>query len=150
MSRTTKLTKEVQDKIVFALRAGNYQETAARYAGIDGATFYRWMSRGAEEETGIYSEFCEAVEKAKAEAEVRDVTLIDKAAKDGSWQAAAWKLERKFPNKWGRVNRTEISGPDGAPVKVDIDAKEALQTKLTEMLQRAQKNAEMLNNADDD
>jgi hypothetical protein len=59
-------------------------------------------------------------------------------------------LERKFPNKWGRVNRTEISGPDGAPVKVDIDAKEALQAKLTEMLERAEKNAELLNNADDD
>jgi hypothetical protein len=89
------------------------------------------MEQGADSESEqIYQEFREAVEKAKAEAEVRDVTLIDKAAKDGSWQAAAWKLERKFPNKWGRVNRTEISGPDGAPVKVDIDAKASLLQKL--------------------
>jgi len=131
MSRQKKLTPEVQDKIVSALRAGNYQETAARYAGIGETTFYRWMEMGEDEEAEeIYREFREAVEKAKADAEVRDVALIDKAAHDGSWQAAAWKLERKFPNKWGRVNRTEISGPDGAPVKVDIDAKASLLQKL--------------------
>jgi hypothetical protein len=148
--RQTKLTPEVQDRIVAALRAGNYQETAAAYAGISRTAFFDWLERGRNEPESIYAVFLDAVEKAKADAEVRDVALIDKAAHDGSWQAAAWKLERKFPQKWGRVNRTEISGPDGAAVKVDIDAKEALQTKLTEMLQRAQKNAEMLNNADDD
>jgi transposase len=128
--RQTKLTPEVQDRIVAALRAGNYQETAARYAGISEDTFYEWLKRGKEEPGSAYSEFSEAVEKAKADAEVRDVALIDKAAHDGSWQAAAWKLERKFPNKWGRVNRTEISGPDGAAVKVDIDAKASLLQKL--------------------
>jgi len=128
--RQSKLTQEVQDRIVAALRAGNYQETAARYAGISEDTFYEWLKRGKEEPGSAYSEFSEAVEKAKADAEVRDVALIDKAAHDGSWQAAAWKLERKFPNKWGRVNRTEISGPDGAPVKVDIDAKASLLQKL--------------------
>jgi transposase len=130
MSRQTKLTPEVQDKIVSALRAGNYQETAANFAGISKPTFYGWLERGRNEPDSIYSVFLDAVEKAKADAEVRDVALIDKAAHDGSWQAAAWKLERKFPQKWGRVNRTEISGPDGAPVKVDIDAKASLLQKL--------------------
>jgi transposase len=130
MGRPTKLNQETHDRIVNAIRAGNYQDTAAAYAGIDEATFYRWMERGREETEGIYCEFRKAVENAKAAAEVRDVALIDRAAQDGSWQAAAWKLERKFPNKWGRVNRTEISGPDGAPVKVEMDAKSALLTKL--------------------
>jgi transposase len=132
MGRPTKLTPEVQDKIVAALRAGNYQETAAMYAGVEARTFYRWMERGESDDADdeIYRQFRQAVEKAKADAEVRDIALIDKAAHDGSWQAAAWKLERKFPNRWGRVNRTEISGPDGAPVKVEMDAKSALLTKL--------------------
>jgi transposase len=120
MGRPTKLTPEVQDKIVAALRAGNYQETAAMYAGVEARTFYRWMERGESDgtEDEIYRQFRQAVEKAKADAEVRDIALIDKAAHDGSWQAAAWKLERKFPHKWGRVNRTEISGPEGKPVEV--------------------------------
>jgi transposase len=120
MGRPTKLTPEVQDKIVAALRAGNYQETAAMYAGVEARTFYRWMVRGESDgvEDESYRQFRHAVEKAKADAEVRDIALIDKAAHDGSWQAAAWKLERKFPQKWGRVNRTEISGPEGKPVEV--------------------------------
>jgi hypothetical protein len=37
-----------------------------------------------------------------AEAEVRDVTAIDNAAQQGTWQAAAWKLERKHHSRWGR------------------------------------------------
>jgi hypothetical protein len=120
MGRPTKLNPEVQDKIVAALRAGNYQETAAMYAGVEARTFYRWMKRGESDgtEDEPYRQFRQAVEKAKADAEVRDVALIDRAAADGSWQAAAWKLERKFPNRWGRVNRTEISGPEGKPVEV--------------------------------
>ena len=130
MGRPTKLTPEVQDKIVNALRGGNYQETAAQFAGIDEATFYRWMERGASEDEGIYCEFRKAVERAKSQAEVRDIALIDKAAQNGSWQAAAWKLERKFPQKWGRVNRTEISGPEGKPLTVEVDAKQALLKKL--------------------
>lgn len=128
--RKTKLTPEVQSNIVQALRAGNYQETAAKFAGISQQTYYTWLRRGAEEPDSIYAEFLEAVERAKAAAEVRDIALIDKAANDGSWQAAAWKLERKYPQRWGRITRTEISGPEGAPVKVALDAKATLLEKL--------------------
>jgi hypothetical protein len=128
MARPTKLTPEVQERIITALRAGNYQETAARYAGISEATFYDWMARGREEPGSVFAEFLEAVEKAKSDAEVRDLYLIDQAAQTGSWQAAAWKLERKFPHKWGRVNRTEISGPEGKPVQVETMRAELLKT----------------------
>ena len=129
MARTTKLTPEIQDKIVQALLLGNYQETAALYAGIAEATFYGWMERGRNEPGSIYSEFLEAVEKAKASAEVKDVALIDRASQT-SWQAAAWKLERKFPHKWGRMVRAEVSGPEGAPIKVEVDAKAELKRLL--------------------
>jgi len=128
MARPTKLTPEVQERIITALRAGNYQETAANYAGISAATFYDWMARGREEPGSVFAEFLDAVEKAKSDAEVRDLYLIDQAAQTGSWQAAAWKLERKFPHKWGRVNRTEISGPEGKPVQVETMRAELLKT----------------------
>lgn len=132
MGRPTKLTAEVQDRIVGALRAGSYQETAARYAGISPKTFYEWMNRGESDdpEQTLFREFREAVERAKADAEIRDLLLIDKAANDGSWQAAAWKLERKFPHRWGRLQRTEVSGPEGSPLKIEFDAKAELIRKL--------------------
>lgn len=130
MGRPTKLTQEVHDKIVTAIRAGNYIETAAAYGGIAKQTLYDWLKRGEADPGSAYGKFLDAVERAKADAEVRDLYLIDQAAQDGSWQAAAWKLERKFPQKWGRVNRTEISGPEGAPLVVEVDAKQALLKKL--------------------
>jgi transposase len=118
MHRQTKLTAKTQEVIVSAIAAGNYMETAAQAAGIDKTTLYNWLRRGEEEPESIYSNFLHAVEKAKAEAEERDLKVITQAAHDGSWQAAAWKLERRTPHKWGRVNRTEISGPEGKPVEV--------------------------------
>jgi transposase len=99
--RPTKLTPEVQKRIIDALRAGNYVETAAAYAGIGRQTLYDWLHRGAKEGKGAYHEFHEAVEKALAESEVRDVALIAKAA-EAQWQAAAWRLERRAPERWGK------------------------------------------------
>jgi transposase len=119
MSRQTKLTPKVQEIIVSAIAAGNYAETAAQAAGIGKTTLYRWLEQAEDENADqIYRDFRDAVEKAKAEAEERDLKVITQAAHDGSWQAAAWKLERRTPHKWGRVNRTEISGPEGKPVEV--------------------------------
>jgi hypothetical protein len=92
---------EVRAKLVQAVAAGNYLETAASYAGISKDTLYRWLRRGAKEKQGPYRDFAEAVRKAMADAEVRDVARVAQAA-EKNWQAAAWRLERKFPAKWGR------------------------------------------------
>lgn len=112
---STKLTKDIQDKIVSAIRLGNYMETAAAYAGISKDTLYAWLKRGQREKEKKekdpsyeipkyerqFVRFSDAVEKALAEAEMRDVMIIYEASKE-QWQAAAWRLERKFPDRWGR------------------------------------------------
>lgn len=130
--RPSKLTPEVQDRIVQAVSAGNYQDVAARYAGIDPATFYRWMAAGAEPDApDALREFREAVESARAQSEVRAIALIQKAASDGTWQAAAWFLERSHPHRWGRLQRTEVTGAGGGPVEVDVAG---LERKIAEAL----------------
>lgn len=120
MSRPTKLTPEIQEKICNAIRAGNYIETAAAYSGVAKSTVFDWMRRGAREKERVgkntrarirkkevpYVEFSDAVEKALADAEVIDVDIIRRAAKE-NWQAAAWRLERKFPDRWGRREKVE-------------------------------------------
>jgi transposase len=132
MSRPTKLTPEVQEKIVQALQAGNYQETAARYAGISEPTFYRWMADALDDNAPKeLREFREAVENARAAAEVRSVALIQQAAQNGTWQAAAWFLERSHAHRWGRYQRTEVTGPNGGPVQVDIDV---LDKRIAELI----------------
>ena len=107
--RPSKLTPALQQKICEAIRAGNYIETAAAFAGIRKSTLYDWLRRGSRTSSGVHHDFAEAVEKALADAEARDVALIAKAASDGVWQAAAWRLERKFPDRWGRRDRLDAT-----------------------------------------
>lgn len=127
MARPIKLTPDVQQKIVEAIKMGNYIETAAAYAGISKNTLYDWMKRGAREKERItgtnrkpkageapFVQFSDAIEKAMADAEVRDVLIIANAAKE-NWQAAAWRLERKYPDRWGRKDKVH------AEVKQDVN-----------------------------
>ncbi len=117
--RPTKLTPEVQERIVSAIRAGNYAQVAARYAGIGETTYYEWMKRGRAARSGKFAEFQKAIKKAEGEAEVRCVALIHKHM-EGNWQAAMTYLERKFPDRWARTNR----------IKVDLNSLEILQDTL--------------------
>ena len=110
MARPAKLTPEVQARIVEAVQAGNYVETAAQYANIGLSTFYRWMAEGEG-----------------------DVTLIQRAANDGSWQAASWFLERSFQNKWGRTGKVEVTGAGGDALKLEVSV-DQLNTKIEELL----------------
>lgn len=55
-------------------------------------------------------QFWREVKKAEAEAETNAVELIKAAATDGSWQAAAWYLERKFKDRWSRQEKVSHEG----------------------------------------
>ena len=46
MARPTKLNFNTHNKIITAIRAGNYIETAAAYAGVNKSTLYEWLKRG--------------------------------------------------------------------------------------------------------
>jgi len=111
MARPTKLTPESQERILQAIRVGATYTDAADYAGVVYDTFNNWMKRGAEAKSGIYFEFFNEVKKAQGSAKVGWLAKIEKAANEGSWQAAAWKLERRDPENYGRtVTTTEHKG----------------------------------------
>jgi predicted site-specific integrase-resolvase len=95
----TKLNQEKTDLMVSFIEEGNYDMVAAQAAGITRQTFYRWIRRGKDEHEGIYYDFAQAVESAKARGEVNLLKTV-KAASTRSWQAAAWMLERSRPARW--------------------------------------------------
>ena len=97
--RPTKLTAAVQETIVSILTAGHTRTVAATAACISLDTLARWMQKGQAAQTGIYADFCGAIARAEAEAEMRMVTIVQTAgAKD--WRAATWWLERRHPVDW--------------------------------------------------
>ena len=116
---TTKLElePELAARIITYIRAGSYLETAAAAGGVNKSTLHRWLQRGSEGEEP-FAKFCDQVEAALAEAELRDLARIDRAA-DSNWQAAAWKLERRNPKMWGRREYTQVTGADGGPIKYE-------------------------------
>jgi hypothetical protein len=127
--RPSKLTPEVRDRICQLLKAGNTFRTACEVAGIAASTGREWRARGedrhsAREGDEDFALFAAAVQKAEEEAAARNVALIQKAAAEGTWQAAAWWLERKFPAEWARIDRHEHTGRGGGPIQVQpvIDA----------------------------
>ena len=99
--RPSKLTPETQTRIVQAIRVGATYELAAQFGGIAYNTFNEWMKKGENAKAGRYRDFYEAVKEAEGDAAIKWLAVIDKAAAD-SWQAAAWKLERRYPNEYGR------------------------------------------------
>jgi transposase len=111
IGRPSKLTPEVEARLLQALGTAAFKKTAAPYAGIGRSTLYRWLEQGeADIEAGINSDlrkFVERANKAEAEAELRLLAEIT-GAKSKNWRSAAWILERKHPNQWGRRGERDI------------------------------------------
>ncbi len=120
MARPTKLTPDVRDRIATMIRSGAYAEQAARAAGIAPSTYYSWLERGESGERP-FSEFSETIKTAEAKAEQQRVECIQDAAEAGTWQAAAWWLERRFPARWGRRSAEPPARSPAANVE-DLDA----------------------------
>jgi transposase len=124
--RKPKLTKELIELLGTALQNGNYIETACDFVGINRATLYRWLQESEEDDAKpILKDLSDTVRKARAQAEMRNVLRIQKAA-DDSWQAAAWWLERSQPKKWSKQTNVELSGVNGNPINVALDTRAAL------------------------
>lgn len=147
MPRKTKLTPKLQEDIVQALGVGATHEHAAQYAGIDGATFYRWLQAG-EAGKAPYREFCEAVKKAEGRAVVGWLAQIEEAARTGNWQAAAWKLERRYPKLYGRRTGDEVEPGQTVTLLVKYenaldDARHRLGERLSHLSNRHREDAEL-------
>lgn len=132
--RPSVLTQKLINQVSQFIFAGCYIETACAACGLSKSLYYEWLKLGrnrrqllenAMSETDavkvnemvtkinmidpIYEQFSVAIEKAVVDAELRDLLRIDAAA-DKSWVAAAWKLERKYPERWGRKQEVRHSG----------------------------------------
>lgn len=116
MGRPTKLTPEVQRRIVKAVRCGNYGETAAASEGVQRSTYYEWMERGRKGESP-FAEFADAVTRARAVAERRMVNVVRTDAVQNA-ESARWYLERSASDRWGRRDKLTIE----SAVNAELDA----------------------------
>lgn len=124
--RPTVLTDDVIDAYLKAISKGLSDTDSAAVAGISRHTVTYWKARievanpNHNPETGeleyaddesnppipVLFDFFTRVEKAKAEGKMVRLGHIE-AAMSTRWTAAAWWLERKYPDEFGRRDRRD-------------------------------------------
>jgi hypothetical protein len=121
-ARPTKFTSTTVAHLLTAIRAGLPYRLAAEAAGISETTFHEWQRgefpRGADKH--LKAQFSEELTRARGESALRLMGVINQAAPD-DWRAAAWILERRFPQDFGK-QVLELTGGDGGPIRVEIAA----------------------------
>ena len=110
------ITPELVEEICNYIAAGYSYAQSAKLAGIAESTFFRWKNLGQlEDAEHIYQLFCIEVQEASEFSEGEALQLVRSAAiRERNWKAAAWFLERRFPEKYERRNlpKGPINPPD--------------------------------------
>lgn len=96
--RKSKYSPQMQAALCRWLRKGCSFKDACAMEGISYETFRTWQTEK--------SVFSVAIKKAEAECKVARIQTILKAS-DKSWQAAAWWLERRCSEEYGRMVKEE-------------------------------------------
>lgn len=97
-----RFTADARRRFVEGIRLGATITMACQFAGFSRSAYYKAINLAKEQPDSIYGEFFAEVERAKGQAAIGWLAKIEKSANDGNWQAAAWKLERRYPDDFGR------------------------------------------------
>ena len=101
------LDESVWQRLNQAISVGAYIEDACVFAGISSRQFRRWREL-AEQGVEPYAEKWQEINKSESQAIVRNLFNIQNASNNGTWQASAWLLERKYPDKYGKKDTVNI------------------------------------------
>ena len=142
--RPEKLTPEVQAKIVTGLQGGNFRKVASALAGVSYQTFAEWLRKGREQRRGKYRTFFDLVTRTEAEAEALHVANILVAARKDVKHSKFFLTHGPPAKRWApnKPQKMELTGKDGAPIAVKIDARDELERKLDQLAARRAKASE--------
>lgn len=151
IKRKRKFNPDTRTQIYTALETELPVKRAVKLAGIDYSTYRTWLAKGKNPSYPVHAVFRRRVKKILASIELKKLQTIQKAAegyllrdkkikisKKGKttiitvreipidWKAAAWILERRFPDRYGKKAFQEKSADDSyvlaAQVKMNLDA----------------------------
>lgn len=129
MARRAKLTQEMVDQAIQLKADGLSNGDIICALGIHESTFYRWIS---EPKNRLQRELSEGLKKEEAEFKHTLLTTIRAAAlaRNQYWTAAAWLLERKYPDEYGKADRRrdEDDSGDAPRIVLGVVAKPVQQT----------------------
>lgn len=103
--RNTKLNEELIQELCDLIAEGRTFADAARIRRVGESTLYRWLAEGRKENgKSLCRKLVARIDEATdfSEAEALHALKIS-AVKNSNWRSAAWLLERRFPEKYGRI-----------------------------------------------
>lgn len=93
-----KCTQEAIDQAVACKKNGMSNKDIAAYIGIDERTFYKWKN---EPKSDSQRQLGQSLKEAESEFKAALRSKVIKAS-DRDWKAAAWTLERMYPDEYAR------------------------------------------------
>lgn len=104
MHGTPKLAQELVDRAIALKRGGLSNGDIICALGIHESTFYRWIG---DPKNKPQRELSEGLKQEETAFKQTLLTTIRAAAlaRNQYWTAAAWLLERKYPDKYGKADR---------------------------------------------
>lgn len=111
-----KCTKETIAKAVKLRKAGVNNKDIAAAVGVCEQTFSKWINHP---KTDNQRELGEALKRTEADYKAALLSIIYNDAVKKDWKAAAWLLERKYPQEFARQERIQAEAKvDTAPTIV--------------------------------
>lgn len=137
LGRPLLLDADLSAELSALLRRGLTQTDACLVAGVPRSTFYDWLSRGRDlwETHGadgrvpadivatltieelVLLDFSDAIAGARAVGKYDALVAIRSGMTD-DWRAAAWYLERSFPDEFGRRDRIEVETDETVTIRI--------------------------------
>ena len=110
VGRPPKITPEIIEEICDLVIQGKPIARAAAARGISESTIYRWIALGKKQESEpIYKELVERLSESCEISEFEALQTIRRAINSpDNWRAAAWLMEHRFPEKYGK-NRINMN-----------------------------------------
>lgn len=117
MARRAKLTEEMVERAIALKADGLSNGDIVCALGIHESTFYRWIG---QPRTKLQRELSEGLKKEESDFKRTLLTTIRSAAlaRNQYWTAAAWLLERKYPDEYGKADRRRDNADEGAAPKI--------------------------------
>ncbi len=131
-----KYTTENIEAFLTAIRHGMSIKNTCELVGINQDTYFTWMKE--------HPEFSDKVKRARGERTLEALKVIRGAAIK-SWQAAAWFLERTFPDQYGlKTQVTNVTPPEEEAARKDRAKR--LTRRLNEIVEEQVKGSSSLLN----
>lgn len=106
--RPSKLTEGRQENIAVMIEDGHSIGAAARSNGITVKTFFNWMERGQQADSGPFAEFFHRITRARGVGEKQYVDAIVEIARETEDTATLMSLlKSRYPEAWSDVDRGE-------------------------------------------